>query len=59
VSDEAEGKGQKVAKVILGGSRGGLAEVAKEYKWQEEKPTSFAATTLKSLFEIITMSRFS
>ena len=35
MSDEVEGKGQKEAKVYLGASRGGLPEVAKEYKWQE------------------------
>lgn len=59
MSDEVEGKGQKEAKVNLGASRGGLAEVAKEYKWQEKKLTSFAATVLKPLFEMTTMSRFS
>lgn len=59
MSEEVEGKGQKETKFNLRASRGGLAEVAKEYKWQEKKLTFFAATVLKPPFEMITMGRFS
>lgn len=55
MSDEVEGKGQKEAKVHLGASRGGLAEVAKECKRQE---ANLLCSVCVKVFEMITMSRF-
>lgn len=59
VSDEIEQKSQKEAKAKPEPSRGGPAKAAREHKWQEKKLNSFAATVLKPLFEMPTLSRFS
>lgn len=53
-----EQKRPKEAKAKLWPSRGGPAEAAREHKRQEKKLNYFAATVLKPLFEMPTLSRF-